>query len=248
MDKEYESLYHTEEETNWWFVSRRDMLLKYMDKYGIAKDAKILDIGCGGGTFTALLHDKGYTNLYALDYSPEAIEQVKKKGIPNAFVMDGHHPEFEENTFDLIIASDSLEHLEHDETALKNWHHVLKRGGKAFILVPAYNFLWSEHDDVNYHFRRYTKNGLANKVTQAGFSVLYKGYNYVLLFIPTAIVRIAQKLLKPKRKKEDADGQILLLPRWVNKLLTVFQIAENSLSKHISFPFGVSAVVIVSKQ
>lgn len=246
MDKEYESLYHTEEDHNWWFVARRDMLLKFMDKYSIAKEAKILDIGCAGGTFMAILKDKGYSNLYALDYSPEAIELTKQKGISNAYVMDGHKPEFEQNSFDLIISSDSLEHLEHDETALKNWYEVLKPGGIGFVLVPAYNFLWTQHDDINYHFRRYTKKGLALKALKAGFEIVFKGYNYVLLFIPTAIVRVLMKLKKPK-KKEEADGQILLLPEWINKLLTVVQKIENTLSKYISFPFGVSAFVVIRK-
>jgi SAM-dependent methyltransferase len=246
MDKAYESVYHTEEEKNWWFVARRDMLIKFFDKYRVPKDARILDIGCAAGTFLLKLKELGYTELYALDYSPEAIELVKKAGIEQAYVMDGHYPDFPEQTFDVIIASDSLEHLEKDEVALKNWHAVLKNGGIGFVLVPAYNFLWSEHDDVNFHFRRYTKTDLKQKAIAAGFKILFSGYNYVLLFIPTAAVRLLMKLFKRKKEHNDS-GQILMLPNWVNNLLIFSQKIENSLSKHISFPFGVSSFIVIKK-
>lgn len=248
MDKEYESLYHSEEDTNWWFVARRDMLLKFFDKYNIPKNARILDIGCAAGTYLLLLKDLGYTDLTALDYSPEAIELVKEKGITNAFVMDGHKPGFEPNSFDVIISSDSLEHLENDQVALSNWHTILKPGGIAFVLVPAYKFLWTSHDDVNYHFRRYTKTDLVQKSRKAGYAIVYSGYNYVLFFIPTAIIRVVLKAVMPKLKdKKMAGGQILQLPRWVNSLFITYQKFENSIAKYIPMPFGVSAFTVLRK-
>lgn len=248
MDKNYEEVYHNEEETNWWFVARRDMLMKLLDKYKIPKDAKILDIGCAGAVFLTELKKQGYTDLYALDYSPEAIEVAKANGIHNAFVMDGHDPKFEPETFDVIISSDSLEHLEDDMKALRNWHTILKKNGTGFILVPAYNFLWSEHDDINYHFRRYTTKELKTKTLSVGYKVLDTNYYYSLIFIPTAMVRLTMKLFKKKKKpEEEANGQILMLPSFVNKSLITFQKIENAISKHIRMPFGVSACVIVTK-
>lgn len=250
MDKQYEELYHNEELTNWWFVARRDMLLKLFEQYEIPKDAKILDIGCAGAVFLLELKKLGYTNLHALDYSREAVVQAKKNGLENAHQMDGHYPDFEEGSFDVIVASDSLEHLEKDEVALGNWYKILKKEGKAFILVPAYNFLWSEHDDINYHFRRYTAKGLTHKAKDAGFSIIRNGYNYMLLFIPTATFRLLQNLLKGKKKKETQTdkGQILILPSWVHKVLAGFQKVENSISRIVRLPFGVTAFVVATKR
>lgn len=250
MDKHYEELYHNEEATNWWFVARRDMLLKLFKQYGIKKDAKILDIGCASATFLLQLKELGYTDLHALDYSAEAIALAKKNGLEQGYVMDGHYPDFEEGTFDVVIASDSLEHLEKDEVALVNWFKILKKEGKAFILVPAYQFLWSEHDDINYHFRRYTATNLTAKVKNAGFSVIRNGYNYMMLFIPTAIFRLLQNLIKGKKKKEQVNeqGQILILPIWVHKMLASFQKVENSLSKLVRLPFGVTTFVVATKR
>ncbi len=251
MDKQYEELYHNEEAANWWFVARRDMLHKLFRQYNIAKDAKILDIGCASATFLLELKELGYTNLYALDYSAEAIALAKKNGLENAYEMDGHYPDFEEGFFDVVVASDSLEHLEKDEVALANWHKVLKQDGKAFILVPAYNFLWSEHDEINYHFRRYTSKGLTQKAMQAGFSIIRNGYNYMMLFIPTAAFRLLQNLIKGKPKKGEVsgdDGQILILPQWIHKLLVTFQKLENSLSKIVRLPFGVTTFIVATKR
>ena len=250
MDKNYEELYHNEEATNWWFVARRDMLLKLFKQYGVSKDAKILDIGCAGAVFLLELKKLGYTNLHALDYSEEAIALAKKNGLENAHVMDGHHPDFDEGTFDVIVASDSLEHLEKDEVALSNWYKVLKKGGKCFVLVPAYNFLWSEHDEVNYHFRRYTASGLTTKAQAAGFSVIRNGYNYMLLFLPTAAFRLLQNLIKGKKGKVVVEdkGQILILPMWIHKALAGLQKIENSISRYVRFPFGVTAFVVVTKE
>jgi SAM-dependent methyltransferase len=248
MDKNYESLYHSVEYTNWWFVARRDMLFKFFAKYKIPKDARILDIGCAAGTFLLELKNAGYTHLTALDYSADAIARVKEKGITDAYVMDGHKPEFDADSFDVLISSDSLEHLENDQLALSNWYKILKPGGIGIVLVPAYNFLWTEHDDINYHFRRYTKTDLKNKAANAGFSIQSSGYNYVLFFIPTAIVRGILRLFSKKKKDtHEADGQILNLPAWVNKAFIIYQKMENSVCKYVSMPFGVSAFVTFRK-
>jgi len=247
MQKDYESLYHSEEDTNWWFVARRDMLLKLFRKYKIRKDASILDIGCASGTFLVQLKQNGFTNGTALDYSAEAIEQCKKRGIAQAYVMDGHKPEFPDESFDVIIASDSLEHLQHDEVALQNWYKVLKKGGTCIIYVPAYNFLWTKHDDVNYHFRRYTRSMLKGKVKKAGFKIISAGYWNVLLFIPVAIVRLLSKL-KGKKKDGEADtGDLVHLPSIINNTLIGWMKVENTLSRHISFPFGISTYVVLTK-
>lgn len=246
MDKNYESIYHDEEERNWWFVGRRAAVKDMIRRYQIPKDARIIDIGCAGGALLVELQKMGYQNVYALDYSAEAIELCKKRGIEHAYQMDGHDPQFPENTFDLIIASDSLEHLEDDNKALRNWYKILKPGGKVFIYVPAYEFLWSEHDEVNFHYRRYTRSNLSAKVKATGFKILKAGYWNNLILLPTMVVRLLSKL-KPKRKKEEMKSDLLQLFDPVNNVLTSWLKMENSVNNVLHLPFGVSTYVIVSK-
>lgn len=246
MNKHYESVYHDVELTNWWFASRRSFISDLLQKHGIAQSAAIIDIGCAGGVLLYELLQEGYTNLSALDYSPEAIALCRERGITQAYVMDGHAPEFAEGTFDVIIASDSLEHLKDDELALKNWYRILKPGGKAFILVPAYQALWSSHDIINHHFRRYTNGGLQAKVKAAGFRVVQSGYWNIALLLPTLIFRLFSR--KPGTRPVPAgQGDIVALPAFINRLVTGWIRMENRLSRNVPMPAGVSTFVVVER-
>ncbi len=250
MDKAYELKYHEQEEQNWWFVARRDIILRQLKDLKAPPGAKILDIGSSGGALSLQLAEAGYTQVYSLDYSEEAIQLCKKRGLVNAFVMDGHAPDFPEESFDIIISSDCLEHLEHDQLALSNWLRILKTGGTAIIYVPAFMFLWSQHDVVNLHYRRYTRKELVKKLTHAGFTILKSGFWNFSVFFPTAIVRLFLKIKskkKPAPINEGDQDQLLALPHWLNSLLIRWLKIENQFLSYVSFPIGVSTFAIVKK-
>ena len=122
------------------------------------KESLILDIGCSSGIFLKDLERLGFKieNLFGIDISEKAIANCKSNGIQNAFVMDAQNITLLEK-FDIIIASDCLEHLQDDIKAINNWKSLLKNGGLMYVFVPAFQSLWSYHDEVNKHFRRYTK-------------------------------------------------------------------------------------------
>ena len=154
MEKEYEKKYHEVETDNWWFKSRRRYLLDVLKN--APQDSKILDIGCSSGIFLKDLELQGFKmkNLFGIDISEKAIENCNNNGIQNAFVMDAQKISLTEK-FDFIIASDCLEHLQDDVMAIRNWQELLKTGGVMVVFVPAFQSLWSNHDEVNMHFRRY---------------------------------------------------------------------------------------------
>lgn len=249
MDKEYEVKYHEQEETNWWFVSRRNIILQQLKGNKVPSKAKILDIGSAGGILSLYLISKGYENVYSLDYSEDAIALCKKRGLKNAFVMDGQRPDFPEHEFDVIIASDSLEHLFDDKLALNNWFKILKANGIAIIYVPAFMWLWSKHDEINFHYRRYTRKELNNKLTSCGFTIVKSGYWNFLVFIPTAILRLMQKAFKKGnlKKMNSQSDQLLKLPKWINKILMGLVIFENKLTSKIRLPIGISTFAIAKK-
>lgn len=247
MDKAYEIKYHEQEAQNWWFVARRDFILRQLKEYNVLSDAKILDIGSSGGILSIELIKNGYPNVYSLDFSADAIALCKQRGLENAFEMDAHYPDFPENEFDVIIASDCLEHLEHDEIALKNWFKILKPQGLAFIYVPAFMWLWSKHDDINFHFRRYTEKELNSKLKAAGFSNLKSGYWNFMIFFPTSFVRLINKIGKMKTKEYKDKDQLVLLPNFLNQILIKWVKFENKIASKIKFPFGVSTFSIAKK-
>lgn len=243
MEIEYEKKYHEVETDNWWFVSRRQYLLDILKN--VSKDSKILDIGCSSGIFLKDLERLGFKleNLFGIDISEKAIANCKTNGIQNAFVMDAQEISLSEQ-FDIIVASDCLEHLRDDTAAIKNWTSLLKKGGKLCVFVPAFQSLWSKHDEVNMHFRRYTNKELKDKLIAENLTILKSSYWNFFLFLPLYFFRKIDAIFSRNKKKEGQiiDGAI------TNVILLKLLLFENRLLKYINFPFGVSTFCLTEKR
>jgi SAM-dependent methyltransferase len=248
MEKDYEKKYHDNEYINWWFVSRRDAILRLLKDE--KRDLKILDIGCAGGPLIGDLKQKGFQNIYGIDYSADAVELCKSRGFENVFLMDAHHPDFPENYFDIIIASDSLEHLEKDEVAAKSWNKILKPNGKIFVFVPAFMSLWSQYDEANLHYRRYTKHTLLKILKEAGFTINRVCYWNFMMFPPVIIYRSIQRIknklfpskVKPENQLVDFNSVAnSFLKYWMKEI-------ENPFFVRFGFPVGVSVFASAKKK
>lgn len=242
MEVDFEKKYHEVEIENWWFKSRRKYLLDLLGD--VSKDSKILDIGCSSGVFLKDLEVLGFKTeyLFGVDISENAIANCKANGIQNAFVMDAQDISLDEE-FDIIIASDCLEHLEDDKKAISNWSRILKTGGTMYVFVPAFQSLWSHHDVVNMHFRRYTNQELKTKLVHENLTVVKSSYWNFSLFVPVYIFRKLSMFFSENKKEE---GQIIDNVT-VNYILLKLLLLENSLLKYINFPFGISTFCIVKK-
>lgn len=244
MEKDYEKVYHDVEVDHWWFKSRRKYLIELLEK--VPKNSKILDIGCSSGIFLKDLEASGFdiNNLYGVDISNEAIANCKTNGIPNAFVMDAQNITLTEQ-FDIIVASDCLEHLKDDKAAIKNWKLLLKENGRMFVFVPAFMSLWSYHDTINMHYRRYTKKQLTSLINTENLEIKESGYWNFTLFTPVYIFR---KLSGFLNKDKSATSDISLGNLYVNKLMLELLLLENKLSKIVKYPFGISTFCIAEKK
>jgi SAM-dependent methyltransferase len=243
MEKDFEKKYHDVETDHWWFKSRRKYLLDLLKD--APKDSKILDIGSSSGIFLKDLEALGFKieNLFGIDISEIAINNCKANGITNAFVMDAQNITLNE-TFDIIIASDCLEHLQEDTKAIKNWKSLLKMGGTMYIFVPAFMSLWSYHDEVNMHFRRYTNTELKSKLTAENLEIIKSSYWNFFLFLPVYLFRKMSAVFQ-KNKKGEAD--ITIGNSFVNSTLLNLIVFENKLLKVVNFPFGVSTFCIAKR-
>ncbi|HQW68805.1 MAG TPA: class I SAM-dependent methyltransferase [Flavobacterium sp.] len=243
MKEDFEKKYHDVETEHWWFKSRRKYLLDLLND--APKNSKILDIGCSSGVFLKDLEDIGFAsqNLYGIDISQKAILNCKSNGLNNTFVMDAQNISIDEK-FDIIIASDCLEHLENDSKALKNWNNLLNIGGKMYVFVPAFKSLWSYHDIINMHFRRYTKSELKSKLLAENLKIIKSSYWNFFLFLPVYLFRTATSGLQ---KNKSGESDINIGNPIINKLLFQLIIFENKLLKFINFPFGVSTFCIVER-
>lgn len=243
MEKQFEKVYHNVEIEHWWFKSRRNFILNLLKH--VPRNSKVLDIGCSSGVFLKELEQKGFNidNLYGIDISEEAIQNCKKNGIKNAFVMDGQNITLHEK-FDIIIASDCLEHLQNDSQAIKNWKSLLHLNGRMYVFVPAFMSLWSYHDTVNMHYRRYTKAELLSKMKQEKLTIHSDGYWNVFLFLPVFLFRKGSALLN---KNKSGESDISIGNSWVNHGLYWLLLAENKLLSVLRFPFGVSTYCIAAR-
>lgn len=242
MEIDYEKKYHQVETENWWFISRRRYLLDLLRD--TPRDSKILDIGCSSGIFLKYLEQLGFKieNLFGVDISEKAIENCKENEIQNVFVMDAKNITLSEK-FDIIVASDCLEHLQDDTKAIQNWKELLKTEGKMYVFVPAFQSLWSYHDEVNMHYRRYTNSELKTKLVAENLTILKSSYWNFSLFIPVYFFRkISSFFIKSKPK----EGQIVE-NKVANSVLLQLILLENKALRYINFPFGISTFCIVTK-
>ncbi len=238
MDKEFEAKYHEYERQHWWFITRREMVRKMVRKNYWGR--KILDIGCASGHLIKELIADGVKkeHLTGIDISEEAINACHDQGYYQTHVMDGGSPTFEAEAFDLIVSSDCLEHIEDDQKALENWHRILKVEGRAIIFVPAFQFLWTKHDEVNHHFRRYTKKELKRKCQEAGFTIVRSGYWNTILFSLVAAVRVVNK---------NGSDDLNLPSPMVNGTFKMIIRLENTFHRFFCLFPGVSTFVVVKK-
>ena len=244
MDKQYESIYHTAEDTNWWFKTRQDFVYRYLVQQNVPSSGRILDIGCGGGGLLSYLRDRGFINLFGIDLSPEAISFCTSRGLASVAIDDAQHVNTMPNeSFDIIIASDVLEHLEHASAAMRRWRELLKPSGKLIVFVPAYQALWSERDVLNKHVTRYTEKKLLMVAEAAGLSSVLSSYWNFFMFAPYAL------LLKLKKHTKNKIVEIQNKETAVNSMLKKILWIENSLILHgARFPFGVSFLAIFKKK
>ena len=241
MEEEHEKKYHEIEENHWWFTSRREMIKILLEDF--PKDSEILDVGCSGGVLLKELKKEGFRNIIGIDISEKAIDLCKKNGLKNLYVMDGGDLKFR-NKFDLIIASDVLEHIENDKKVVESWKKALKKGGKVICFVPALDQLKSNHDVVNRHHRRYHKRQLRELFRREGFEILRQSYWNNTLFLPILFVRTIERILPSKMEKE---SQLNDLGQPASFLFRSILGIENRLHRIFNSPLGVSLFVVAKK-
>ncbi len=229
------------EKRHWWFVARRDILKTFIKRFGPKNIQEALDVGSGPGINAKMI--KTFADkVTCLEPWIEAVE-VAKKEAPECTVLHGSLPGYHfDKKFDLITLFDVLEHIEQDEMVLDNLKKLLKEEGRVILTVPAYKFLWSEHDTLAHHMRRYTKKELVTKAKAAGFDIKFVSYFNFFLFFPIAVVRIIKNMLGLKTAVSDFS----VTPGFSNTVLREVFRLEKYVLPYISLPFGVSIICVLS--
>ena len=228
------------DQRHWWYRARREVIAALIRRRAPPPvDARILEVGCGTGHNLAMLGQFGVVDAVELDEEARAMAE-KRLGKP---VHSAPLPELagiNDGAYDLIGAFDVIEHIDDDAAALASIAAKLKPGGKLVMTVPAHQWMWSAHDVVNHHKRRYSKRGLRRLVGRSPLRLDAIGYFNSLLFPIAVAERSASRL----RGKEDSDVKLPAKP--LNLALERTFAAERHLIGRVPLPPGLSLFAVAS--
>lgn len=235
------------EDNSFWFKHRNNCIIDTINNF--PPPGIILDIGGGNGFVSLEIKKNGY-KVAILEPGINGILNAKKRGLKKLICANFNEIDLYPNSIPAIGIFDVLEHIEDDVEFLKKIQKSLVTGGKLYITVPAYNWLWSDEDNEAGHFRRYTINLLKSKIKQIGLEIEYSTYIFSILPAPIFLFRVLPRKLKlkqnesQKRTKNEHKKRNGLIG---NILQKIWDSELRAISKQKSIPFGGSCLVVAQK-
>ena len=248
MDAELYKAFNVVEEKHWWFVARRSYIYNFLSRFMPCDGSlKFAEIGAGtGGNFTMLTH---FGELDAIEMDENAIKLASLKADENDRLISIQRGWLPDNIplngqYDCVLALDVVEHVSEDKDAIESLIELVKPNGYVLVTVPAYQWLWSAHDEVNHHYRRYTAKSLKAHFDQSHVTVVKLGYFNTLLF-PIALVRRLSQRLSKGPKNPHADLEIP--GKLTNQILKFIFSLEAKWAGALTMPFGLSVIAMIRK-
>ena len=230
MDPKLYTAHQNLEDSHWWFTGRRRILSAVAERFNLfTPESKVLDAGCGTGGTLRWLESQAIQCDGFDPVAPDTLYGRLPFEIP-----------FEAESFNVVLALDVLEHIEDDKRTLESIRTLLRPNGTLILTVPAFQSLWSAHDTINHHYRRYRKKPLITLLEKSGFRVQYASYFNTILFPAITLMR------KIRPNNED---DLHTTKGWVNKFLTgVLTFEAKLIHFGARLPFGVSLIVIARRE
>jgi 2-polyprenyl-3-methyl-5-hydroxy-6-metoxy-1,4-benzoquinol methylase len=250
VDKQYYTRYYRFEREHWWFKAREVILKTYIEGNisRLQQQLKILNVGAATGRSTEWLSEVG--QVTSLEYDTDCIDFTRDKvsfAIEHGSILELPYPD---GQFDCVCAFDVIEHVEDDVLAVKELLRVCKVGGSVLISVPAHMHLWSQHDVINHHHRRYNQNQLITlfqkqSVGHLHFSSYFNTRLYPLVWLARRLGNLKGRIRKPASMQSDFDSFPVGI---LNKLLFKIMAGERKrLTQKRGFSSGVSILLHWSK-
>jgi SAM-dependent methyltransferase len=238
MEEQLHAKLYAIEDAHWWFRGRRAVIETLLRSVRLPQSPRILDVGCGSGR--NLQEYARFGRAEGVDPSKAAVDFCRARGLTNVHQAGLDALPYEDASFDLVCASDVLEHVDDDEGALRELRRVAVDGAWLLVTVPAYRWLWSHHDDTHGHRRRYTRRVIVARAEAAGWRCRRATYFNSTLLLPIAAARAAQRLALD-REKTDYDRT----PAWLSTPLELIMRGEARLIEAgLSLPAGVSVGLV----
>lgn len=243
FDKEESSLHA------WYLQSRHEFIARTALEATKTSSSiiHVLDAGCGIGGISKELRRRG-VSVTGCDKNPDAIEQgIKSTRLSDAQIADLCALPYPDNTFDLVICSEVLEHVPDDRQALRELLRVSK--GPVFITVPAHRYLWTDSDRLLEHQRRYSRRDLAQLINDSGAQFA----NIKAFGALPGLMLLGYRLICPL-SAQSGNKQVckplairFRLPRWADRFFYMLSSAELALSRYGLMPWGYAWWTIIQK-
>lgn len=162
---------------NWYptpsYLVKRQVILDYLENISCGS---VLEVGCGCGDLLAVLEKRGFRGM-GIDISRDALDVAAKRLKGGEFRIVCCTPDEMNERFDVVIASEVMEHHQDDVKFLQVLGSRLRDNGLLLLTVPAHMRDWGANDDFCGHVRRYSRLELMDKLQLAGFSdVVIRSY------------------------------------------------------------------------
>jgi SAM-dependent methyltransferase len=232
-ERAYLEMYE-QEDRHWWFRGRRALIWALLSRIELPQKPTLLDAGCGTGRNLVEFGTLGPAT--GVDPSADAVEFCRRRGIENVRCAGLEALPFESGQFDLLLACDVLEHIQDDMGALAELRRVASDGAHLVITVPAYQWMWTEHDVQLHHVRRYTYRIMRDRVLASGWDVVHATYFNSILLPVVAAARLAARR-SSRRGHTDLDRT----PSLLNGALELpLKLEAALITRGARFPAGVS--------
>jgi SAM-dependent methyltransferase len=221
---------------HWWWRSREEIIVECLMRLSPPGGfGEILDVGCGDGLFFPRLRRFG---------RPQGVEMDETLVTPRDRRQDPIHIGPFDATFapgvrfGLILMLDVIEHVADDVGAVRHAVGLLAPGGVVVITVPAFQPLWTAHDELNRHRVRYTRRTFGRVAKSAGLRIHDARYLFQWTVPVKLLVRAKERVLGA------ADAPPSIPARWVNNLLFRLTRLEAATYGRLPLPFGSSLLVV----
>ena len=226
---------------HWWYRGRRRIVRSQIKRVPLPPGARLLDAGCGSGRTLDDLETFGIA--CGIDSSSWAVAAARSRGHSSVVLGTVEHMPFPDQHFDLVTCLDVLEHTADDELTMAELARVTRPGGHLLVTVPAYQSLWSAHDEANRHYRRYRRRTLRDVAVAAGWEPIHDSYFNSLLLPPAALVR----LLRRNRYRDTLRSELSFTPRWLDPILAMPFRFEAAVLRHGRLPAGLSLIALLRR-
>lgn len=249
FDARYFDLLARVEDEQFWFVSRRAVILDALRRHvPDLADRPLYDVGCGPGGLLAYLTANGVPVAGACDAFLEALVLARRRlDAPFAHVGgDGPPPLLGGQR--MLGMFDVLEHLDDDEATLRWAAGVLEPGGVLVVTVPAHPFLFDEADVLAFHRRRYRRRELGDRLRRAGFEVRLLTHFMSPLVPMLMMSRSIGRLVRVWRGSiaEQRTAELGVVPV-INSVLRGVLSLERRALRVLHPPFGTSLLAIAAR-